>query len=186
MSICQTGPLSAIFDLGNFKHLRQQCSQYFPLRSSINLTAKELCPKCCSEFSFAQLSLCSHNNPPLGESQVSQSKRNLENLIQGAPCTRYGKLWDVTALDCCSVQIPENIWRQKEQQRSQHFLGWFTTVVLENIYQYSGDTHRRAGTNRSKRWQATECRTWHVSCTIASSCDLELRIVAPGWVRQWV
>lgn len=156
-----------------------------PLRSSVHLTAKELCPRCCSAFSFAQLSLRSQNKPPLGESEVSQRKRNLENLVQGAPCTYVAsyEMWLYGFL-----QRP-NIHKRVKAKRATKVTilwGWYLSCssrkYLSTLWGHLQDWNQQEQEVADNRMQNM---AW--SCTMASRdcCPLGLGMVAPGWGRQW-
>lgn len=127
MSICQQRTAPCNFWPREFWPSQTTTCPGLPPRSSIYLAARELCPKCPSEFSFAQLSPYSQNSPPLGESEVSHRKRNPGSSV-------HFKWWAMKSdyTDFCSVQISKNISRQKEHQRSHIFWGWYLSCSSRN------------------------------------------------------
>lgn len=172
MSICQQRAAPCNFRPREFWPSQTTTCPGLPPRSSIYLAARELCPKCPSEFSFAQLSPCSQNNPPLGGSEVSHGKRNLENLILGALCTSNGELWEVTLWISAVLKYPRSQGR-KSTKGHKYFGADSSAGLLETTHQPLGDIPRRAGNVGSKRWHQGDC------------CPLGPGMAAPGWSTRW-
>lgn len=131
MSICQQRAAPCNFRPREFWPSQTTTCPGLPPRSSIYLAARELCPKCPSEFSFAQLSPCSQNSPPPGWIRSQPREEKFRKPHPGSSV--HFKWWAMRSdsMDFCSAQITK-ISRQKEHQRSQILWGWFFSWSSRN------------------------------------------------------